>query len=618
MSVRLVDKEAGERLHQYIAGRLDALPQELRDKERLLKALVYIHRTYGLTPQQVMEKLRERKGVTTKTSIAEISDKALERLISVLKTFNDKYDIPSPTLRLTRSGLSIVGLSDDREIAVSTELGLRASEGYVAPPSDLIVYLDMYFFPEENSTQKITIRDDGVYAVTNSGESRKIGKIVEPDRALKIDSLERDMENKENRLDIEAKPEVFHAIRRLLSSDVEPQIIFVKERGKPAMYIGVINKPRDSGFILRVPDSLITRAYVDPNAPDGALVYFSRSIKKKRLPVTSENVLFTTKVFPRGSNKVFPLRIVTKDADGVLYRVYYEPGDPEEAFYIQPRELLVAYPVGNDAVARTMADMFVNAFSIYLLPEKDKIYFAGKRYNKDDVDYLVEINTPAKTLDPTPLNDVFKLVYAHAGLEGILPTAYKTAKTFGIQPSIDIYKGNELLLFGVTGVIKKTEEEEAKTLREKIKKFKELPEKYPYITLTGRDLIDILEKFNAQEEGENHYVGNDVLRIIAKQGGVAELEAYIENDNNKQVLWRKEFKFSNPHNTPFVLKLYIENLVSSGKLPLVEKSWKGLYNTRELSSLLRNATIDIFFQPHGLPLATRMQIGNVTIYRSLE
>ncbi|MCI4407705.1 MAG: hypothetical protein JHC26_01345 [Thermofilum sp.] len=617
MSVKLVDKEAGERLYQYIAGKLDALPQELRDKEKLLKALVYIQRTYGLTPQQVMEKLKERKSVATKTNTAEIGGKALERLVDVLKTLNDKYDIHSPTLRLTRSGLSIVGLSNDRQVAVSTELGFRAGEGYVAPPSDLIVYVDMYFFPEEDSPEKIIVRDDGVYVVENNGE-RKLGNIVEPDRALIIDSLERNMENKENRLDIEAKPEVLQTIRRLLASNVEPQLFFVKEGGKPAMYIGVFGKSPDNRFILRVPDSLITKAYVDPNAPDGALAYFSHSIKKKRLPVTSENAMFTTKVYPKDSHTVFPLRIVAKDGDGILYHVYYAPGDPEEAFFKPPGELLVTYPVNNDVVPNIMTDMLVNAYSVYLLPEKDKIYFVGTRYDEGDVIYLVELNTSAKIIDQASLNNVFKLTDAHAGLEGILSKAYKTAKTLGLQPSIDINKGNELSLFGVTGFIEKTEDEKAKTIKEKIEMLKELPEKYPYITLTGRDLIDILEKFNKEEESEDPYVGYDVLRINAKEGGVAELEACRENDNNKKVLWRKEIKISNPQNTPFNLKLYVENLARSGRLPLVERSWKGFYNTKELSSLLKNATIDIFFQPNGLPLFTRTRIGNITIYRSLE
>jgi len=615
MSVKLVDKEAGERLYQYIAGRLDALPQELRDKERLLKALVYVQRTYGLTPQQVMEKLRERKGIATSRGIPEIRGKALERLAGVLKTFYNKYDVRHPELMLTGSGLSVIGLSSDRRVGVSTVLGFRAGEGYTAPPSVLTAVIDMDYFPEENVPEKIIIRDDGVYAVTNSGDSRKIGNIVESERAPIIDSLERNMESKESRLDIEAKPEVLQAIRKLLASEEEADLVFVKEGGKPAMYIGIFNKPPNNRYVVRVPDSLITKAYVDPNAPDGALTRFSYIITKKGLPETSENVLFTTKVFPRDSNKAFPLRIVTKGDDGVLYHVYYAP-DLEEVVFRPPEEPLVTYPISDDAVPNSIADMVPNVSDIYMLPEKDKIYFAGTDYKRENITNLVEINVPPKTVDQATLDNVFTII-DFDGAPGFLPTAYKIAKTLGLQPSIDI-SVDELSLFGTITSIGKAKDETAKTIREKIEKFKELPEKYTYITLTGKDLVDILEKFNEHKRSEDYYFGHDRLRINVKPGGVAELEAYRMYDNDKKVLWRKETKVSNPHSEPFDLNLYIENLADTGRLPLVELSPRGFYNIKGLASILKNATIDIFFQPDGKPLATRTRLGNVTIYRSLE
>jgi hypothetical protein len=616
MSVKLVDKEAGELLYQYITGKLDALPQSLRNQEKLVKALVYIEKTYGLTPQQVKAKLWARKNFATGRSLTEIGGKALERLVEVLKTFYYKYGVYYPTLRLTDTGISVTGLSDDREIAVSTVLELRAGEGYVAPKGESIVDTNMSSFLSEDSLEKIIVRDDGNWVMTKSGGIRKIGDILEPERAVKIEGLERQMENKENRLDVEARPEVIEAVRKLLDSDEEPRLIFVKENGKPAMYIGVFYRPTHSRFILRVPDTLITKAYVDPNAPDGAIAHFSHSIKKRRLPEASENVRFTTKVFPKGSGMVFPLRLATRDSNGLLYNVYYAPSDPEEAFFRPPKEPIVTYPVNDDIVANAVTDMAMNTYEIYILPEKDKIYFAGTDYNRKNIIYLVEINTHSKTVDQSMLGNVFEIISrVYFGI--FTQKAVKAVKTLGLQPTIGI-SGDELSLFGETAFIKKTEDEKARNIREKIEKFKELPEKYTYVSLSGRDLIDILEKFNELRRREGHYLGNDVLRIIAKQGGVAELEAYSDYGNERKTVWRKEIKFAISPNTPFDLKLYIENLAGSGKFPIIMLTPYRFYNTKGLASLLKNATFDIFFQPNGVPLATRIRVGNVVIYRILE
>jgi hypothetical protein len=622
MSVKLVDREAGERLYQYITGKLDALPPDLRDRDKLAKALLYIQRTYGLTPQQVKTRLLERKNFATSwnsatsRSLAEIGGKALERLADVLKTFYYKYGVSYPTLRLTDIGISVTGLSDDREMAVSTVLGFRAGEGYVAPKGEYIVDIDTSSFLGEDSLEKIIVRGDGNWVMTKSGEIRKIGDILEPERAFKIEGLEGWMETKDNRLDVEARPEVIEAVRKLLDSYVEPQLIFVKENGKPAMYIGVFDRSSYGRYILRVPDALITKAYVDPNAPDGALAHFSHSINKRRLPEVSENVRFTTKVFPKGSGKVFPLRLATRESNGVLFSVYYAPSDPEQAFFSPPKAPIVTYPVNDDIVANAVTDMAIIAYDIYILPEKDKIYFAGTNYNRKNIIYLVEINTPSKTVDQSILGNVFKIINP-INYGTFTQKAIKAVKTLGLQPTIGI-SGDELSLFGVTTPIKKTENEKARNIREKIEKFKELPEKYTYVSLTGKDLVDILEKFNEQRRSEGHYLGNDILRIIAKQGGVAELEAYRDYGNERKTVWRKEIKFANSPNTPLDLKLYIENLAGSGKFPLITLTPHGFYNTKGLASLLKNAIFDIFFQPNGLPLATRIRAGNVVIYRILE
>lgn len=616
MSVRLVDREAGELLYQYITGKLDALPPSLRNQEKLVKALVYIEKTYGLTPQQVRAKLWARKNFATGRALAEIRGKALEGLVGVLKTFYYKYGVSYPTLRLTDTGISVTGLSDDREIAVSTVLELRTGEDYVAPKGEVIVDINMSSFLSEDSLGKIIVRDDGNWVMTKSGEIRMIGDILEPERAVKIEGLERQMENKENRLDVEARPEVIEAFRKLLDSDVEPRLIFVKENGKPAMYIGAFDRPSERRYILRVPDALITKAYVDPNAPDGAIAHFSHSIKKKRLPEASENVRFTTKVFPKGSGMAFPLRITARDSNGELYNVYYAPSDPEEAFFNPIKEPLVTYPVSDDVVAKAVADMAMNAFDIYILPEKDRVYFAGTDYKRENISYLVEINTPAKTVDQSMLGNSFSVIN-RIDFGDFPEKAIKVVKTLGLQPTIGI-SGDELSLFGETALIHKTEDEKGRNIREKIEKFKELPEKYTYVSLSGRDLIDILEKFNELRRREGHYLGNDALRITVKQGGVAELEAYSDHGDEKNTVWRKEIKVADPQNAPSELKFYIESFAGSGKFPIIILTPKRFYDTKGLASLLKNATFDIFFQPNGVPLATRIRAGNVVIYRILE
>jgi superfamily II DNA or RNA helicase len=61
MSVRTLDAELGEALYKYINGALEALPDKLKTREGLSRAIVYVQKKYGLSPGRVVELLRARK-----------------------------------------------------------------------------------------------------------------------------------------------------------------------------------------------------------------------------------------------------------------------------------------------------------------------------------------------------------------------------------------------------------------------------------------------------------------------------------------------------------------------------------------------------------------------------
>ncbi|MCI4409182.1 MAG: DEAD/DEAH box helicase [Thermofilum sp.] len=61
MSVRTLDAELGEALYKYINGSLEVLPDKLKTREGLSRAIVYLQKKYGLLPDKVIEMLRARK-----------------------------------------------------------------------------------------------------------------------------------------------------------------------------------------------------------------------------------------------------------------------------------------------------------------------------------------------------------------------------------------------------------------------------------------------------------------------------------------------------------------------------------------------------------------------------
>jgi hypothetical protein len=64
MSVKTVDKvdvELGEVLYRYLNGSLDTLPEKLKTREGLARAIVYLQKKYGLSPDKVVASLKARK-----------------------------------------------------------------------------------------------------------------------------------------------------------------------------------------------------------------------------------------------------------------------------------------------------------------------------------------------------------------------------------------------------------------------------------------------------------------------------------------------------------------------------------------------------------------------------
>jgi predicted metal-dependent hydrolase len=61
MSVKFEDKKLGEALYGYISGTVNDLTSELRDRDKLAMAIVYVQKKYDLSPRQIVEALRKRK-----------------------------------------------------------------------------------------------------------------------------------------------------------------------------------------------------------------------------------------------------------------------------------------------------------------------------------------------------------------------------------------------------------------------------------------------------------------------------------------------------------------------------------------------------------------------------
>ncbi|MCI4407759.1 MAG: hypothetical protein JHC26_01615 [Thermofilum sp.] len=61
MSVKIIDAELGEALFRYLNGTSETLPEKLKTKEGLARAIAYLQKQYGYSPSKVIEMLKARK-----------------------------------------------------------------------------------------------------------------------------------------------------------------------------------------------------------------------------------------------------------------------------------------------------------------------------------------------------------------------------------------------------------------------------------------------------------------------------------------------------------------------------------------------------------------------------
>ncbi|MCI4409184.1 MAG: hypothetical protein JHC26_08840 [Thermofilum sp.] len=61
MSVKSIDAELGEALFRYINGSSETLPEKLKTKEGLARAIAYLQKQYGYSPSKVIEILKAKK-----------------------------------------------------------------------------------------------------------------------------------------------------------------------------------------------------------------------------------------------------------------------------------------------------------------------------------------------------------------------------------------------------------------------------------------------------------------------------------------------------------------------------------------------------------------------------
>jgi hypothetical protein len=578
---------------------------------------VYIWRVYGLPPQQVVERLRERLSAAASATPAarpapSISGNALKRLSEVLDTIRKRYNVLLPELRLQEYGVRVVGQSGDKDFAFSTFVPLREGEGYTAPRHELPAHIDLFSSPELSELKRIAVRDGRLYAVASSGEEVEVGRVLKQEEVLKIDNLDEKFESPENLVEVSVKPELFQALRKL--ADLGVELFIVKEQGRPAMYISL----EGVRYIVRVPDAVVERAYVDPHVPDGSFAYFSRAITKSRLPDTTEGGTITTRVYPRESKEVFPMRIVTRQRDGLYYYLYYAPDDPEEASFSPPEEPLVRYHVDSEGAAYMLAALDRESEAVYVLPERDRVSFAGSRYGKD-ISYLVVVDAPAEAVNQSMLGKVLTLDvrYPRGRFGDFIPVAFKVVEILGAEPLISV-GAKEVSLFGACYSYNEVEgsSDEARAVKEKVAQIMELPEKSTHVTMPGAALLGVFQKLNELRKGDSYYGGSEELRVVVKPSGEAEVEVYSVNSRNeKRVVWRETFRAVNPPSAPVELVLDLTSAARSDKIPLVRYDW--VYRVEAPVSLLKKATVNLFVQPDGKTAFMRVQVGNASLYSRL-
>jgi hypothetical protein len=620
MSVKLYDSDLGEALYLYLTGKLEKLPSVYRDvmvndKKRLASAILYVQKRYGLSPQQVMEKIRERKsmGVTT------ITGSTLKKLVNVLDTLERNFDVEYPEVDLRGDGIRVVGLSDDRVIAVASDI--PAGEGYIAPKNEKTAYVRTERLHDVSGkmadVEKLFVRDNTVYAIVD-GEESVVGEVDQENyHKINIDSLDKKLETSDKHVELHVKPEVFMVLRKF--KEATPDLYIVKENGKPAVYFV------DPDILLfRVPDNAIVSVDIDPSIPDYTYARYSAEYIKNRWPLPSEKAVLRTKLVP---NELYPLKISTKLADGLKYSIYYASGTPEKVINLRQYQPRATYQIRDDAVPYILADLDAKNRDVFVMPQKDKIIFIGSYSEKhvDETPYVVEIDAPSSFKEedfkmPEALTVVRKIMYTYNDL---IPQTFKLTKELGGTPQIGLNILN-LSLFGSTYGLQITPEEKINLLKDRLAWYHNLnPSNSTIIELSGADLVDMINSLNSLGKSETH-MGSEKLRLNVKTNGEAVLEAVTITNDGEKTVWKKALKATNPPSEELSSGNWLRDLFEFNGFPIFEYNSRGVrYRSRIPVNLLRKARVELLIPKEKIitevkqPVIMKMTLGDATIYSRL-
>ncbi|MCI4407723.1 MAG: hypothetical protein JHC26_01435 [Thermofilum sp.] len=616
MSVKTLEKELGEALYGYITGRLDALPSELKDKNRLASAMLYVQKIYHLTPQQIAEKIKERKQRSYVTSsLFRINGDMLRKLLGAMDYLRSITGRDTLQLLLDWHGIVVAGRN--RDVVVTAEV--PKTDGYYAPSSPMIVKVDTSRLIGENgglNAEAFFENEGNVYAVKN-GKAEVVGnKYINDYEKIDVNKLMREMYPSGNHIELRVKPEAIDIIRRLRV--YSPNLYIVNEGKKPAMYLEFGN----GTIFLRVPDQVITSADIDPYLFDKAYNSFPGSQFRNVLPEPSGEATLKTKI---GISKS-PLMLSMKGKNGVVYNFYYEPSDYQWEHYFEYYRYKpdITYQVTDDVFPSLFANMLEGSHDVYVIPMENKIAFANintDSFSWHNIPPLLVLNTQSKyenedakeLLNP---ESVFTMDLNEDTRRGnLLQQVYKIVKDVGASPQIGVNMNN-ISLWGLNyGLHTNLEERDAKHIREMAEWIASLDQnKASVIELTGADLLDMVSKHEASDD-----IYRDYLRLNVKPDGEAVIELVYKNGSEEKTLWRKVTKVSNPPEKEMKSSTPMDVLLRFEKLPFNTKSAKIRPDS------LRKAKVEIFiakekpivFLSDEYPVILKTQIGNTVMYTYL-
>jgi hypothetical protein len=622
MSVKQVDRTLGEALYQYINGKLETLPLEIRDKKALASALLYIQETYNMSPQQVVEKLKEKKQNSTVSTEPIISGTTLKKLLSVMEYLRRKYYMDSLQLVLRRNGILVAG--SNRDVIITAEI--PKGEGYVAPSNEETVEVYMSWLEDSSkrlNAEKIFQSNGFVYAVM-SGRVGRIGdKFIREYEKIDINKLEREISTSGNHIELHVKPEVFGFLHKLRKYN--PGLYVVKEEGKPALYVELWA----SGNYFRVPDQAIEYADVDPYMQDGAYNYFSYENTGGLWPEPSEKTSLRTK-----TNRYIPvpLKVSAKQEDGIVYNFYYKPSFSQQSEFNYYRFLpTITYQVDDDAFPYMLASLDESLYDIHVMPSEDKLIFIGtpEEIRARTLPVIVELDATAKFIgNPSELSNLHG-IYTMDRLPGdkysvLIPQTFNFVKDVGGKPQIGLNLSHLSLwglIYGLRSSLYTLKDRDEKHLMRMLEWYHSLNQSNStVIELSGADFVDKLKKFNSLGTSYSEF------RLSVKPDGEAVLEVVGDAGGEEKTIWKKTVRASNPPDKELSYSDKLDFVFNSDVLPFIYTGSKGSkYQSRIPFDLLRKAKIEILipktappsFLSEGHPVILKMRIGNSTMYSSL-